>query len=64
LPRDHQRVPLRARGAEPGTRFAFADGSTAGCDAAGVVESVPRTPSGALVDGSGQELDHATFEVR
>lgn len=64
MPGDHQRVPLRASGAEPGTRFAFADGRV--LDA---THPVLWTPSRgrhrvALLAPDGSELDHATFEVR
>ena len=64
MPRASQRVALRARGAAPGSRFAFADGTSLDAAQTTLWEPVRGRHRVALVDARGRELDHATFEVR
>jgi penicillin-binding protein 1C len=64
IPAAQQRLAVRARGAAPGTRFAFADGQSADATRTLLWEPAPGRHRIALTDATGRELDQVSFEVR
>ena len=64
IPRDRQRITLRARGAPQGTSFLLEDGRQVPADAPFLWLPQPGAKQVALVDASGTEIDRVRFEVR